>query len=385
MISLPKNLISKKDLKIWKKYSAGLKDKKFVKKYLETTLKKWVKNLSNPISINWILWLYKNKLEKLNKNLESLENKMGEENLTLIFDELKKEGGNTESVLIKIDSLTGEIIAFEKLTDDGHTNLIKISTGGDWESETAIISVKSILDLDLNYQLIENTIQGMICIQENSILRKYSKIRLDDEKKLDHKFRKKIIWFLENSLLNTLQFIDEELENNDNIEIETTKFYIKKKQQTGYLKIYLYGNSKHSKKTITITLQEDRVGKPKLEHQLEIYFRINDSQYRNIFSISFNTNTYRDGKPLDFDRLQESIQKHLNKFDQDKEKLKNNKSFIGWINISIHPMHESYVLKNKEKIEEFMKTNKGDRKYTIVFCLNPQLGFDLRKAIIFKV
>jgi len=385
MIIIPEELISRKDINYWERYSAGLKDNKFVKKYLETILKKWVENLSSPMSINWVLWLYKNKLEKLNEHLEAFENRLGEENLKLLFSELKKEDGNTESAIIKIRSLTGEIIAFNKLADEGHTNLKKICKGGDWESETAIISVKSILDLDLNYQLIENTIQGIICIKENGILRKYSNIRLNDEKNLDHKFRAKIIWFLQNSLLNTLQFTDDTLENNNNVEIKTTKFYMENGQQEGYLKISLYGDSDGSNKTITVNLQEDRYGLPKLEHKLEINFRINNSRYSNFFSISFNTNTYWDGQILDFSHLQESIQKHLKKFDQDKEKLKNYKSFIGWINISIHPMHEGYVLKNKEKIEEFMRINKGNRQYTIVFCLNPQWGFDLKKAIIFKI
>ncbi|MCK4527982.1 hypothetical protein KAW18_11480 [candidate division WOR-3 bacterium] len=383
MISIPKEFISQKDINNWERYSTGLKDNKFVKKYLETTLKKWVGNLSNPLSINWVQWLYKNKLKKLNEHLEAFENRMGEENLTSIFSELKKEGDDTETVIIKIRSLTGEIIAFNKLISNGHKNLKKISEGGDWESETAIISVKSILDLDLNYQLIENTIQGMVCIKENGILRKYSKIRLHDEKKLDHKFRTKIIWVLENSLLNTLQFIDGELENNDNVEIKTTKFYIENGQQTGYLEICLYGDSDDSKKTVAAALQEDRVGKPKLEHQLRIELGINYSQYSNVFSISFETNTYWDGQNLDFDYLQKSIQKHLEKFD--KEQRRSNKSFIGWINISIHPMHERYVLENKEKIEELLRTTKGDRQYKVVFCLNPQWGFDFKKAIIFEV
>lgn len=385
MISIPEGLISQKDLNNWKKYSAGLKENKFVKKYLGTTLKRWVENLLSPMSVNWVLWLYKSKLDKLNEYLETFENRLGEENLKLLFSELKKEAGNTESTIIKIRSLTGEITAFNKLADEGHKNLKKISAGGDWESETAIISVKSILDLDLNYQLIENTIQGMICIQENSILRKYSNIRLNDEKNLDHKFRAKIIWFLQNSLLNTLQFVDDTLENNDEVEIKTTKFYMGDGQQDGYLKILLTGDSDDSNKTITANLQEDRYGMPELEHKLEMNFRINNPQYSNIFCISFDTNTYWDGQILDFDHLQKSIKEHLEKFDQDKEKLKSNKSFIGWINISIHPMHECYVLENKDKIEELLRTTKSDRQYKVIFCLNPQWGFDLKKAIIFEI
>jgi hypothetical protein len=384
MIDMPRKLISLKDINNWQRYSASLNDKAFVKKYLATILKKWVENLSNPLSINWVQWMYKDKMEKLDKQLRALENKLGEENLTLIFRELKKEHGNTEAVIRKIESLEGELIAYEKLTSYGHKKLRKISKDGDWESDTTTISVKSILDLDLNYQLIENTLRGMIYIKENGILRKYSKIRLHGEKKLDDKFRTKIIWFLEVSLLSTLQFIDGELENTDNLEIETTKFYVEKGQPIGYLKICSHGYANKSRKTVKILLQEDRAGKRKLERQLKIKLETNHTPYSKIFSIRFETNTYWDGHELNFDYLQDSIQKHLYKFDKDKQRLKNGKDFVGWINISIHSMHESYVLGNKQKIEAFLRKIKCDRQYKVMFCLNPQMRFDLTKAIILE-
>ena len=43
-----------------------------------------------------------------------------------------------------------------------------------------------------------------------------------------------------------------------------------------------------------------------------------------------------------------------------------------------------FMDKNKKEIEEFVRTTRGDRQYKVIFCLNPQWGFDLKKAIIFE-
>jgi len=381
---MPKKLISRKDLKNWQNYSAGLDDKKFTKKYLEATMKKWVEKLSNPLAIFWVQKLFEDKLEKLDENLKALEGKLSEKNLKLIFGELENEGGDTEAVIRKIKSLKGEITAFNKLASEGHKNLKKINQGGDWESDTIIISVKSVLDLDVNYQLLESTIRGMIYIQENDILRKYSRIEFRDEKKLDHKFRTKIVWFLENSFLNTLRFIDSELENTDDIKIKTSKSYVENNQQTGYLEICSHGYVDGSEKVVEITLRKDRAGEQKLEHQLKIELEDRSTEDSKTFSIGFGTNAYWEGQGLDLDYLSKSIHKHLEKFDKDKQNLKNVKDFVGWINISIHPMHECYVLGNKQRIKEFVRTIKCDRQYKVMFCLSPQMGFDLTEAIIFE-
>lgn len=222
----------------------------------------------------------------------------------------------------------------------------------------------------------------MFFIQENDILRKYSYIDLQDSKKMDHQFRTKVIEFLQNSLLNILRFIDNELAQVDDAETKTTKFYFKGEKQTGYLEARAFGYTDNSEKVIEIILKEGRAGEEKIEHQLKIKFesRVEESK---TFSIGFDTNTYWEGQGLDFNYLCDSISKHLKKFDQDKNGIKN-KNFIGWINISVHPMHECYILGNKQKVEEFVKEIKCKRKYKVVFCLNPQMGFDLTKAIIFE-
>lgn len=381
---IPKKLISRKDIKNWQNYSAGLDNKPFIRKYLGSIMKKWIEELSNPLAVFLVQKLFEDKLEKLDKKLEALEGKLGEENLESIFNELGKERGDMAEVTMKIESLNGEIITLNKLASEGHKNLKKISQGGDWESDTAIISVKSILDLDLNYQLIESTVRGMIYIQENDILRKYSRTELRDEKKLDHKFRTKIIWFLENSLLNTLRFIDSELENTGNIEIKTSKFYVENNQRTGYLEICSYGYADGPKRIIEITLQEDRAGQQKLEHQVKIKFEAISTADSKTFSVGFKSNAYWESQELNFDYFQGTIRDRLEDFDKDKKKIKNGKDFVGWINISIHPMHECYVLGNKQRIEEFVRTIKCGRQYKVMFCLNPQMGFDLTKAIIFE-
>lgn len=101
-------------------------------------------------------------LDYFNRNLANSEKELGEENLIKIFYELESQEGGTEEILKKLESLIFEICTGLKLKKRGFKNLEKINKYGDWKAEESIISVKSILDLDFNFQIIDNVLRGLI-------------------------------------------------------------------------------------------------------------------------------------------------------------------------------------------------------------------------------
>lgn len=383
---LPKKLLKKSETKKLASYPCDFQNKIFIKKYLKDIFGKWIESesIKNPMTIFWVRQLYKRRLDKLEKNLENLQRKLGENNLRGIFNELENESGDEISVVRKIESLKGEITAFKELVNNGYDNLGKINQVGDWENDNSIISVKSILDLDFNYQLLGEIITGMFFAEENSILRKYNKINFKNGKNVDYKFQKNIVDFLADSFLSALNFTDKELGYSDKVEIKTTKYFCERNIQTGYIEIFVNGYVENaSKKIIEFNFREDRAGEEKFKHR----FTMKMETYKEnsgIFSINYETDAYWEGNALDWSVLEGRIKKHIDEFDKNLNKQKKQKNFIGWINISVHPKHEYYIKGNKEKVSEILKTVKCDRNYKIYFCFNPQVSFDLTTAIIIE-
>ena len=66
-----------------------------------------------------------------------------------------------------------------------------------------------------------------------------------------------------------------------------------------------------------------------------------------------------------------SIQDYLKKFDNSYSIIKEqNKNFIGWINISLHPQNEVFI-PNSEDLKKEIKDIKGNREYMIILALRP--------------
>lgn len=367
--AMPRKLIAQKDLKNWDVYSDNLSNKDSVEKYLGDTFKQWVENLQNPLAIPWIVWLFEGRVEldKSDEILKTLETKLGKDNLEKLSKELGEERSEADYIFKKILSLEGEVTAYKQLSKE-YQNLKKISTGGDWGNDSVVVSVKSILDLDLNYQLIENTIYGLFFVKEHELLREYNRIILTDQKNIDDKFRKQIMCFLETHLLEALRFYDFSSEHFDDVETKATKFYLEGGRQEGRLEVHCSGHKDSNKKTLEIVLKGDRVGKQELEHQIKIRFIRSEAQERDQdFSVQPDTDTWWENESLNRDYLRKSIIDHLKKFDLDSTKV-HDKKFIGWINISIHPRHRSDILCNKEKIEEFLKKVTCNRQYKVIFA-----------------
>ncbi|MHA1332152.1 MAG: hypothetical protein ACTSR2_13880 [Candidatus Hodarchaeales archaeon] len=374
----PRKLIDKKDLNNFDLYSNRIKEYPIIEKFMRCIFKKWIETLPNPLEIPWIYQLYENRIGYLEKFLQQMEGQIGEENIERCLQELFNENTKAEEELFrKTESIAAELMTFAQLTKMGHKNLRKIFKIGDIESDTGIISIKSILDLDINYKMIENLFRGLSVITENEILRKIDFIRLYNGENVDYRFLDHLINFLEDSLVNSLEFLTRENKSNSiKIEIQTP-YNNRTFQSESLFTVSILRLTYNSVEKIFFNIEENRRGKKK--HKIEIKIENVVKQNYNVLHTSYDTNGYCEGEEIGNRFLNERIKLNLAKIDNEFRKAPKSKSFIGWINLSISPMHEAYVQGDLDKIEEALKGIKENRDYQIVLCLTPIFGFDLKE------
>jgi len=208
---MPKNLICKNSINEWKQYSNNIEysNYRYTKKYLLDSFKRWVENCNNPLAIPWVAYLFENNLENIENNFKNLEKYLEVNNFKNLFEEItNNKTKNTYEISKKIESLRGEIFAFNELKKK-YRVIKKISQTGDWLcDENIIVSVKTKFASDYNHQLIENTIKSLFFIKENMIFRKYNHITLEKLKGIDNRFRNKIACFLNLEFANIVDFFD---------------------------------------------------------------------------------------------------------------------------------------------------------------------------------
>jgi len=370
---MPSKSISLKDLNNWNKYFKNLNKLSFVKKYLGDTLKTWVENKTNfnPLSISLIANLFKNGLSSFEKNLGIMEKSIGEKNLSELFYELKIQKSDPSQITTKIHSLFGEIFTYTELIKK-YNKVDKIKEHGDWLcDDNTIVSVKTKNELDHNYEIIENALRALYFIKENSFLRKYNNIRIIQGKNIDDKFRNSVIWFINSALSEFINFQDKQLNTWNNLKLETTKYYFGNSKLQNILEVeaeFFKDNS--NKDVLSILLKEDRSGeKENLSHQIKLKF--NNWPDKNTLSVLYDTNVYWVNDKIDYGDLKNSIHDYLKKFDKSYSIInKQNKSFVGWINIFLHSKHEIYISQSEDLKKEIkdITSNKG---YKIILALRP--------------
>jgi|GEM_PF-6886185 len=200
-------LIKKDSINDWNNYSRNIETFPYLRKYLEHPIKKCIEKTSNPLAIEFIVWLLMGDMGELERSEEAfkeLEDNLGENNLKKTFKELEDEinsKSKSHQISRKIASLWAEILAANYLIKIYDSVKRYEKVGGDWLcNDSTIVSVKTKLDLDLNYQLIDNSIFSLFCPEENDVIKRYNKIILKSDNRIEDAFINNIIWFLENHL-----------------------------------------------------------------------------------------------------------------------------------------------------------------------------------------
>jgi len=371
---MPTKSIRLKDLNNWNKYSKSLNKLFYVKKYLGDTLRSWVENKKNlnPLSITLIADLFENDLDSFNKNLSVMEKPIGENNLSKLFYELKMQKSDPAQINIKTHSLSGEVFAYFDLIKK-FNKVVKIEEHGDWLcDDKTVVSVKTKNALDHNHEIIENAVRALYFIKENSFLKKYNHIRIEEGNNIDDKFRTSVTWFINSALSEFIAFQDRQLNTWNNFKLETIKYYFDNLKVRSILEVQAEFFKDNAKKdVISIFIKEDRsVEMQSSNHKVKLRFE--NWPDKNTLSVLYDNNVFWVNGKEDFSYLKIYIQDYLKKFDESYSIIKEqNKNFIGWINISLHPQNEVFILNSEALIKE-IKDIKGNREYKIILALNPK-------------
>ena len=383
---MPKRLISKQDLNKWELYSSELKNYKFINKHLGNILSKWVQKLENPLEIDWIQQLFLSRLDYLDEMLNTLEKLLGEKNLQYLLDEIRDQGGTAEALNEKIKSIQGEIQSFIQLTNLKNMNIRKIAEVGDWETETKIISVKTLSDIDQNYQIIENKIRSLHFIKEYSTLRKYNHIRLLNQSGLDYHFRSQINKFLQLSFMDAIKFVDETTPAIFNPLNFSQPGSNKQGVQISQTRIQVYREIKPNEEYIIFFIHNERQDEEnEQKHEITIKLESYPNTPKNSFSFFYDTHAFSSNTPININKLMKQVQLKILMFDNNCSNNDTNKVFHGWINIPISPLHQKYVMNNLSQIKKSLFSLKENRSYEIFICLLPQFGFEMKEPIIFPL
>jgi len=373
-------LISKAEIKQWKRYSSNLEKYPIVKKYLEKHLKKWVESskVSNPLAIPWIYELFNDNLNWLEDRLQMFESNLDQENIERVLREFKKgfekdreiSDMPVDEISKKLSSLEKEIIVYSFLRRKyckEYTKIQKIFKIGDWKCSNnsgneLIISVKAKLELDFNFQIIENYLKGMFHIEENSILRDFNHVSISKGKNLTDSFRKQIISYLEEKFIEDfVNILGDGLFIEENRELENLK----------------------------VKIQFSRVKRPEVSfhfstefgNEIKITFKNDPNKNKDIVDFDCDMNTFFKGEEMDLKALKNWIGGHLGGFDKGYAKKKD---FVGIFFYPVHHKHIDYLNQNsdvvKMELEEFIR----HKEYPIIVIFYPQHKFDHYKSHIFE-
>lgn len=377
----PKRVISYADRNNWDHYAFDLGKWTHVNKYITTMLRKWIETLDNPLALYWVQALLQTDLNKVEEKLTLLEEQLGEDNLFKIIEELGNEGGKANAILRKIESIQDEIHTFHLLHKLGHKDIRKIIRLGDWETKTSIISVKSILDLDLNYNIIEQIIRGQHFIKENFVLRQYNNIFLFNMERADDIFLKNIYSFLQQSFINSLTFLDNEHASSDYIHVNYyNPITTTSNEYLGRMEVEV---RKLQEDEIVYHFQDKRFDDTQTR-QIKFMLKKMNGNSQKHFYIHYDTNTFFKSN-IDLAWINNRVKYYLKKIDQSYQKYSGKKEYVGWINLSIAPKHESHVINHFEDIKDEISSKNFGHPYRIIMSLNPQWNFNLNEPYLFEI
>jgi hypothetical protein len=380
---LPEQPISLHDAHNWATYKKSLERTPLAHKYLRETLRSWVEvaDVPNPLVLPWIRSLVNGDLEFLERFLIDLESEMGESNLGMLLDDLLRKKGSASDIRRDIASLWGEIMAFRYLRDLGANEVKKITARGDWLADDQTVSVKTILDIDHNYGVVEDALEGYAYLDECPTIRQLAHVRVKNGRGLDYEFMAKVLRLIDMHLEKILAFLVKDLGFPDwyfsSIEVEALRIpEAAHADESGRL---LLKATRHDHEKMLLTLDDIRAGKPANGpgHGIELEFELGEPESPE-FSTTNDLNTWSGMPQVDKVRLGRQISGKICEL-VDKNAGKNLSEFAAWINIAMHPSLQQGVATQNDEFRDFLANHVGEVEFSVVVYAYG--GFELAKPV----
>lgn len=379
---LPEKPIPLRVARDWANYEKRLGTTPLVRKYLLEILKGWVENpkIQNPLALPWLRILIDGDLGSLEQFLVEFESSMGESNLSRLIPDLLPTSAPLQHTHRSLSALFGEVMTFRKLSELGAENVEKLTTWGDWHADGLTISVKTILDIDRNYQLIEDVVEGLGYLEEYPMVRSTNHFRVFNGDGLYDRFVAKILGFLHSDLEEMLEYLVSGMGHPKWAYSKVEALRDPDVAGTNEKGRFLVKGLRHHKK-VFVELEDIGVGEsPRQEHRIKFKIELRQDVSHD-FSTSNDFNAWSGEPEIDREKLGRQIADKLGTIET-KNIGKDTTRFAAWINIVAHPSLQPGIAGHPERIRgllsEFVK---GVDFPVLVYIYG---GFELAKPILLQ-
>lgn len=369
----PKKLIKISDLNDIAAYEIKSESCALIQKYILPIVEKLVSTLPNPLAVGLVRSMFDKEVSSLEKTLQGYITLMGQDNFEKVCRELLEQNYQSEAEFEqKLQSMMGEINTYRKISNTFKA-LRKINAIGDWGSDEILVSVKTLLSVDSNYQMIEGYLLSFFYIDDCEPIHKYNWIQIRHQTNVDYRFRDEVIDFLKFRLCSIVK----ELAFKDRAILEYTK-------KDKFKRVITIKGQNFDKKVLLIDISEQRTKDQSSLTRHGLGFRLKKMDIQDGISVSNDYGVYWEGMGFDWEKLKPLIIGNISKLEGQFLKVKDPTRFLGCIPVVVHPMYEDYVKDSSEKIQELLRELIRGKQFQIVICLLPQISFSSTKELCAK-
>jgi len=378
---LPEEPFSEDAVRDWSTYEGNLSRTPLARKYLRGILKAWIENpkIDNPLAIPWLRSLARGGLLTVERYLSDFESDVGQANLAALIPDLFPPNESILHTLRRPSSLYGEIATYRELRKLGAESIKKIKSNGDWLADGHTVSVKTILDLDSNYQLIESAFEGLGWRAENPMIRRTKEFRAYNGTGLDNRFMTQILDFLHSDLEGLLSQL--------NVMTPYPRWFYAQMElmrdpataATGEKRRFRVRASRFKGSEIHIELRGIGDSPPSVEaRQLQLKLLLRHDTSTELW-ISNDFDAWSESGQGDFGKLLNWIRNRLNALSAQSAKGVNAR-FVGWVNVTVHPSHQAGIALDPNAIGNAVRDLIEDLNFPAVVCLYG--GFELAHPLV---
>ena len=318
-------------------------------------------------------------LLKLEGFFSEFRNEIGEKNLEDLVHDLLLPNEPLLQTLRRPAALYGELLTYRELHALGARSIKKMTEDGDWLADGHTVSVKTILDLDSNYQLIESAFEGLAWRSEYPMIRRTKGLVLRNGEGLDDRFMRQILDFLhsdlEKLLVQLLTIAPHPRWYYAQIELMRDPATAETKEK----RRFRVKASRWEEKQIHVELLGIGGSPPSTgKRQLTLRLTLRNDAARDLW-MSNDYDAWSGSGQTSFGKLGDQIQNRLDALSKAHERGAA-KSFLGWINITTHPSHQEEVATDPTQMQDLVTRLTSDLPYPTVVCLYG--GFELAKPLL---